>query len=80
MNWPAVHGRVWQRRRLQEMPRHDRVDDLVAAVADNHRHAVMPNLSGIHVRLRRHDVIERCKAEPAAGQQEDAEILGVPVR
>lgn len=54
--------------RLQEMPRHDLVDDVMAVVADSHRqlHAVMPDFSGIHIR-RRHDVVERRQAEPAAG-------------
>ena len=40
----------------------------------------MPDLAGIHIGLRRHDIVERRQAEPAAGQQEDAEILRVPVR
>jgi hypothetical protein len=36
-------------RRLQEMPRHDRIEGGVAAVADGHRqlHAVMRDLAGI---------------------------------
>jgi hypothetical protein len=48
--------------------------------ADGHGqlHAVMPDLPGVHIGLRRHDVIERRQLEPASGQQEDAEILRVP--
>src|SRR5437879_3089137 len=57
-----------------------RVYGVAAAVADSHHqlHGVSPDLPGVHIGLRRHDVIERRQAEPAAGQQEYAEILGVP--
>jgi hypothetical protein len=44
----------------------------MALVADGHRqlHAVMPNLSGIDIGLRRHDVVKWCQAKPPAGQQD----------
>ena len=81
----ALHegsGYAGARRRLQEMARHDRVYGVVAIVAHSHRqlHGVTPDLAGIHIGLRRHDIVERRQAEPSAGQQEDTEILRVPVR
>src|SRR5260370_37048187 len=54
----------------------------MALVADGHRqlHAVMPNLSGIDIGLRRHDIVKRRQAKPPAGQQEYAEVLRMAVR
>ena len=38
----------------------------MAAVADSHRqlHGVLPDLAGIHIGLRRHDIVERRQPEP----------------
>ena len=71
-----------QRTFLKAQIVHDRVDGVLAAVAHGHGelHAVMPDFSGIHIGLRRHDIVERRHPKPAAGQQKDAEILRMPVR
>lgn len=67
---------------LDEMPGRNRPYDVVPIVPNRHCQAelVMANLFGIDTRLRGDHIVPWRHVVTAAGQQKDAEVLGMPIR
>ena len=72
---------IGQGGRLFEMARHDLIEPVMPTLAERHRELrpAPGNLASRHARLRAHHVVERGHPEPAAGTQEQAEILGMAI-
>ena len=68
--------------RLNKVAAFDFIDPVMPAVPDRHREfqLLALDLPGSKTWLCRKDVINRRKLELAASPQEDAEILGMPIR